>query len=692
MSLLRLKDVLAEGRPVMIELDAGEQVVVASGASEFVSEADEINEKTAGSGVTVDGVLLKDSTVKTDTIIEKTSAAGVTADGVLLKDSTIALADGAVSNLSVKIGADTNNGIFGYSDVQLGFAVEGTLVGGADTSGLFTNVISEQTGTLGVTIDGVLLKDGAADFSGISPLFASQEAALIKIGTYTSAITIADTGASFIPIQVNLSSTGNAGTAGNQVAAARLRVDSDTNAQANTAIHCLQLRSDISTNVYAAALISASLNVSAATSLPTATMQGIYVAITGAGAITCPNNVNVLEAVYKQTAGGAGVDNVIEAACNASGCSLTNIIAVTNYAGTLTNGIAFNGTMDKGIQFSGMVPDFGSQEDAFIAIGTYTSALTIANTGATFVPIQVNLSSTGSTASPGSQVAAARLRVDTDTSANTNTAIHCLQLRSDLGTDVYAAALISASLNISAAVATPTATIQGFYVAITGNGAITCPNTVNVLEAVYKQTSGGAGVDNTIEAACNASGCALTNIIAVTNYAGTVTNGIKVSGQMTNGILVSDDRTGTWSGSVAGIRSTMTSSATAGIGNMYAGRFELIQSELPSSQGHTTALYVQTTVTGSTNNPTSVMSLVLNGGSGGNTTPFINFIDASTDKTLYLFEIGTGGVVADSGNGTALFETSAAIGATSEITHGLRVKVNGSDYYILMATEAAVAS
>jgi hypothetical protein len=124
-----------------------------------VSEADEINEKTAGSGVTVDGVLLKDSEVTTDVINEKTGAAGVTADGVLLKDSTIALADGAVSNLSVKIGADKNNGLYGISDTQLGIAVEGSLVGGANTSGLFTDVIAEQTNTSGVTVDGVVLKD-----------------------------------------------------------------------------------------------------------------------------------------------------------------------------------------------------------------------------------------------------------------------------------------------------------------------------------------------------------------------------------------------------------------------------------------------------------------------------------------------------------------------------------------------------
>lgn len=56
-----------------------------------------IAETSAGSGVTVDGVLLKDggavfadaATVEVDTINEATSAAGVTVDGVLLKDGIV---------------------------------------------------------------------------------------------------------------------------------------------------------------------------------------------------------------------------------------------------------------------------------------------------------------------------------------------------------------------------------------------------------------------------------------------------------------------------------------------------------------------------------------------------------------------------------------------------------------------------
>ncbi len=57
---------------------------------------DIISEKTSAAGVTVDGVLLKDSQVTTDVINEKTGGAGVTIDSLLIKDGYIQTADGTV--------------------------------------------------------------------------------------------------------------------------------------------------------------------------------------------------------------------------------------------------------------------------------------------------------------------------------------------------------------------------------------------------------------------------------------------------------------------------------------------------------------------------------------------------------------------------------------------------------------------
>ena len=49
-------------------------------------KVDTISEKTTASGVTIDGVKLKDNAVETNTISEGTSGSGVTIDSVLLKD------------------------------------------------------------------------------------------------------------------------------------------------------------------------------------------------------------------------------------------------------------------------------------------------------------------------------------------------------------------------------------------------------------------------------------------------------------------------------------------------------------------------------------------------------------------------------------------------------------------------------
>ena len=84
-----------------------------------------------GGDITIDG------TLSADTIGEKTSATGVTIDGVLLKDNDISANGIQLDNLAVRSG--------GY---------------------IFTNTISETTNGSGITIDGVLLKDGGITATG----------------------------------------------------------------------------------------------------------------------------------------------------------------------------------------------------------------------------------------------------------------------------------------------------------------------------------------------------------------------------------------------------------------------------------------------------------------------------------------------------------------------------------------------
>ena len=76
------------------------------------------------------GHIAIDGTLSADTIGEKTSATGVTIDGVLLKDNAISANDISSNNLQVRAG---------YK--------------------LYVDTIDESSAGAGVTIDGVLLKD-----------------------------------------------------------------------------------------------------------------------------------------------------------------------------------------------------------------------------------------------------------------------------------------------------------------------------------------------------------------------------------------------------------------------------------------------------------------------------------------------------------------------------------------------------
>jgi len=75
---------------------AGKMILLTGSDLEVVDNltVDTINEHTAAAGVTIDGVLLKDSEVTTDVINEKIGAAGVTIDSCLLKDGNFVPASG----------------------------------------------------------------------------------------------------------------------------------------------------------------------------------------------------------------------------------------------------------------------------------------------------------------------------------------------------------------------------------------------------------------------------------------------------------------------------------------------------------------------------------------------------------------------------------------------------------------------
>lgn len=127
-------------------------------------EADTISEKTSGSGVTCDGVLLKDSEVYTDVINEESgSGNGVTVDGVLLKDGIVYTDDIIPVGTNVEI-----EGVRFYSDrVDLDgqdIYTGGAIIGenAADTLGFFgTSAVAQPT-------TGVSAAAFTANTSGIS--------------------------------------------------------------------------------------------------------------------------------------------------------------------------------------------------------------------------------------------------------------------------------------------------------------------------------------------------------------------------------------------------------------------------------------------------------------------------------------------------------------------------------------------
>jgi hypothetical protein len=160
-----------------------------------------ISEAVSGSGVTVDGVLLKDSNVNasgvtaatvtatgnvvTDTILERTSAAGVTIDGVLLKDGGITATGTNTINLTT-ITADT---------------------------------INETTAGSGVTVDGVLIKD-----SGIANTFIANDGSADSPRGYGSVTTagphsfaVSKTGPSLYNVSCNAASGAITATLPNDV-------------------------------------------------------------------------------------------------------------------------------------------------------------------------------------------------------------------------------------------------------------------------------------------------------------------------------------------------------------------------------------------------------------------------------------------------------------------------------------------
>ena len=138
---------------------------------------DAINEQTDASGVKIEQVLLKDNNVTAHTISAQNYAVGST-------NFVSASRQGNFRDLEVKSGS--NNTTMLVSGDSGDMSLEGTLS---------VDAISEQTAASGVTIDGVLLKDGGATFTGdISGNDASFNVVDIHTLNLTTSLTNSDVG------------------------------------------------------------------------------------------------------------------------------------------------------------------------------------------------------------------------------------------------------------------------------------------------------------------------------------------------------------------------------------------------------------------------------------------------------------------------------------------------------------------
>jgi len=145
-----------------------------------------INEYNTNSGCTVEGVLLKDSSITTvglqvDTITEKTAANGVSIDSVVCKDNTVDCLQLICSDLLERV-ADTGINIDLLLNVKDG-VISGATQINCDNLRLDGNTLSSTTGDLILSPTSGILEAGTLQFNGSTITETDDNNITINLGS-----------------------------------------------------------------------------------------------------------------------------------------------------------------------------------------------------------------------------------------------------------------------------------------------------------------------------------------------------------------------------------------------------------------------------------------------------------------------------------------------------------------------------
>jgi len=242
-----------------------------------------------------------------------------------------------------------------------------------------------------------------------------------------------------------------------------------------------------------------------------------------------------LDNTFKGITFGANTTNI-----TMSGAYTTGLLL----SGVGTTGIGITGTVAKGVDSTDATLT-QSWNNAFFACGSGNGSagdqhsVTVTDH---YIPLQINMASIANPAA-AKHFTCAMFRTDVITADQSFTLANPIAVRADIQKDIYGGSGINVDMSVTEDISIGGESLKAGYFAISGDGAITCSGDCNVLEAVYKQTSGGSGIDNVAQFHSNASGCSVADLLHLRNVAGTVTNGLHISGACTTAINVSTVQT-----------------------------------------------------------------------------------------------------------------------------------------------------